>query len=97
MQKVIRKIVENPIKSYALYSLADRTNWQGKFLNFFTTVPDFDETPLGYSQKWLYSSRSMLIDELEIQLKLLLIKKKMEELNIITLIWKFILALFLEY
>ena len=54
----INKIKENPHGSYLLYSLADRPNWQGKLLNFFVDVPNFDDTPLGFSLEWVRKAKS---------------------------------------
>ena len=43
--------------------MADRSNWQGKLINLFTEVPDFDETPLGVSLSFVNDSKRDLINE----------------------------------
>jgi len=63
--QIIEKIKENPMKSYMLYSLTDKENWQGKVLGVFVDIPDFDETPLGKSFDWVKSARGDLIHSFE--------------------------------
>ena len=48
-----------------LYSLADRTNWQGKFINLFVDVPDFKDTPLGMSVEWVHTAKSDFIKKFQ--------------------------------
>ena len=61
--ETIEKIKDNPKSSYLIYSLADRSNWQGKLLNLFVSVPNFNETPLGVSLSFVNDSRTGLIQE----------------------------------